>query len=404
MIQSAINPRSKYYFDRTNNQEIMIQTKTAKQLRNPDSYLDIAKRRKNLSKSQPKYEYNFLTNTRSLSMSPQILLNFRKSQLREQINQGRLSCKCNCHNCCCCNFNCCCNFIDKNSTSLRSQSMLLNRKIKKNTTISKKSNNNSEKNVKNKFIKSPKSFDKKRKNVKKIGKNKKIDSLNNNTLKSKKPFKKTTCKSNKKENEANSKNLQKFFSNFKNTNTLYNDRYDYNNVKSNNFYNTQSNNNMKIYESNNFNNLTNSYNYNDPKFSKNKLFFHRTQPISGINTKNCSNRYFSVNSSNSLGKSANEEGKNCEYFNQLYKFKTINYLKSYINNANNIKNGVSDSYEVMFEECERKIKKLLGKFPNQKNREIMLRSMYSNNNYSRPNRTRDLNFFRKSELLKSNRF
>ena len=427
-MQNEIKPKSRYYLDRTNNERTMSQIKPTKELRNPDSYLAIAKRRKSRSKTQPKYEYNFLSGTHSLSMSPQILLDYRKSQLCKQIKQKELSCTCNCHNCC--HYNNCHNFTERNSTSLRSQSSILNRKIKKNIE-QPKSNKSSKKNLENKSVKTSQSFDKNKEIFKENGK-KKVDYYsNNNTLKSKKTFKKPIdINNNNNENETNLKNSQMLYNNsnpnYKYNNNSFNDRYNFNSnnnfslknsngdlnniqndININNVYNnTQPNNfdnNMNIYESNTFNKLSNSYNFNEPQFSKNKLFY-RTQPITGNNTENNSNKYLTDDISDSFSKLPNENFKTCEYSNQSYKANTINTIKNYIYNKKSTRNRENDRYDIIFDNYERKIKKLLGKLPNDKNKKLMIRSMYLNINTPKQNKIIDSNLFRRSIGLKSNRY
>ena len=447
-MQNARSQKSRYYPDKINNEKTITKIKPGKKLRNPDSYLTIAKQKKNKSKTQPKYEYNFLTNTHSLSMSPQILLDYRKSELCKQINQSKLSCKCKCHYCR--HYHCYCHFIEKNSTSLRSQSTILNRTIKKNIT-SPNNNKSSKKNVKNKSNKKPKSCDKNIENFKDNENKKQINyPSNDNTLKPREPFKMTNDINNRKESDLNSVNPQKFYNttnNFRIDNTLYNNRYDYNpntkyslknsydNLNENiNFYNYDNinndmkvnnydniyrdcnvnnyditqpsnfNNNMKIYESNTFNKLTYSCNYNEPYLTYNKLLFNRTQPISGIRSQSYSNRYNPIYNSNSFYKSLNENCKTCDHLNQIYKIKAVNSINNYINNTNYAKNGENNKYDIMFDKCERKIRKLIGQLPNNKNKRTMLRNMYSDINIPRHNKVIETNSFRRSELLKLNRF
>ena len=443
-MRSEIDQRPTYYIDSLDNQGLITQYKNIKRNRNQESYLEITKRRKSDQNIQPEYEYNFLTNTHSLSMSPKLLLDYRKSQFLKKMYYNNLSCSCNCLKCC--NNNFCNNPTERNkyTSSLRSQSSILNRSIKNFSPTPQKTRNlpDFQENNKNEFdnlLENNENLDNENdQNLKRIN----YFISNGDTLKSREAFRepnRNIAKINEddipinydKYNESNTRNSQINEANsdysLKNNDDNITNKNLYNtqpicvnnysndiNTVNNNYYNTQpiNFNNANIYNLNdlktkNLNKLNYSYNnkqhnnkqkvYKSPLISKiisrKQNFLNKTPNVFRNNYNNKSFIDVSI-------KTLNENNKISFSRNYSSKLDSINLIRNYISNSNYSKKGDDDRYNLLFDQCERKIRQLIGKLPNEGKKRTMFREIYSDLNVLTPKKSLRYNSFKNLELIK----
>ena len=441
-----------YYIDSSNNGELIMQDNTLRNNINPDYYFEIPNMRKNDQNTQLKYENDFLTNKRSLSTSPEMLSDYRKPQNVKQIYYRNLPYPSNYNEYD--NFdNCYYSPVDKEkyTNSLRSQSAVLNRNVKNNFSLTPNDINtlsNYQEKMKNVFNYSSGNYqnldeNEMNPNLKKLN----YSFLNNNTPKYMEPYREEdiNLKNIYKENPKNydkfndryilnpQMNQEYFNKSTKNNddnstdNNLYNFHPIYFNsytddskTINNNYYNSQTisynNSNIynpkKLYNTANINKLNYSYNnkrYNSEKHN-NKQDQHKNKLLSGISSRNKlfpkkSSDLFKNNNNNiksyiDIGlKMLNRNNKN-SISNYSDKFDTINFIRKYINNANCSRNGDNDRYNLLFDKCERKIKKLVGKFLNERNKRSMFRGMYSDLNLSKSQKTFNRNSFKTLDMIR----